>query len=101
MNWWAVFHLKKRKKDLRKISVDVEKVKFYGKTRQEVELLLKNYKCEYENELLLFTLDKTWYGKRKVISLTFKENRVEEKYIKTEYGKLSIAQLYKNLSGHY
>ncbi|MEG0927045.1 MULTISPECIES: hypothetical protein [Chryseobacterium] len=96
MDWRIMLHLKNKKRTFKKI--DVEKIKFYGKTKQEVRKLLGQYQYEYKNGQLCFILNEVWYGKRRTISLIFEKDKVEEKYIKTEYGKLSITKLYKNLS---
>lgn len=80
----------------------IERISFYGKTKQEVRGLFSDYyRFECRNNGLCFVLNETWYGKRKTIALFFDQNKVEEKYIRTEYGKLPITKLYKNLSGYY
>lgn len=94
-----IFHRSNKKKGIKK--PDIEKIELYGRTKQEVMNLLSNYKYEYKNGVFCFLLRETWYGKRRIIRLVFENNKVEEKYIKTEYGKLSITQLYKNLSGYH
>ncbi|MFP3831253.1 hypothetical protein [Chryseobacterium sp. SIMBA_028] len=99
MDWRLVFHLKNTRKKLKKIKV--ENITYFGRAKKEVELLLSGYRCEYKNEMHRFILAETWYGKKRIISLRFKKDKVEEKYIRTEYGKISITKLLKNLSGYY
>ncbi|UKB82814.1 hypothetical protein LF887_17600 [Chryseobacterium sp. MEBOG06] len=96
MDWKMMFHLKNKRKSLN--SAALEEIRFFGKAKQEVMSLLSSYKYEYKDEWFCFILSKTWYGKKRIMSLFFENNKVEEKYIKTEYGKLSITKLYKNLS---
>lgn len=98
MDWRTLSYLKKRKLP----EINIEEIKFYGKTKEEVkELLADHFKFEGGEDMWYFIISETWYGKRKTIKLVFEKNKVEEKYIKTEYGKLLITKLYKNLSGHY
>ncbi|SHF68229.1 hypothetical protein SAMN02787073_2655 [Chryseobacterium vrystaatense] len=95
MDWRIAFQLKRKEKNKKKVleMECIEKISFYGKTRSEVLKVLDHYTIEEENDFLSAVLSETWYGKRKTIRLIFKENKVEEKYIKTEYGKLPITKL--------